>query len=76
MCSTDVVKREKGTMHKEPLFSTPETATKKEEEIAASVTRGPLLGVSKRDEREQRFGHKVPGEYSFIYILIVLLPPL
>lgn len=79
LCSTDVVKREKGTkgtVHKKHLFSTSETTTKKEKEVAASVTRGLRLDMSSRDEREQWFDHEVLGEYSFISFLNILLPPL
>lgn len=36
MCSTDV-KREEGTVYKEHLFSTSESATEKQDEIAAIV---------------------------------------
>jgi len=74
LCSTDV-KREKEIVHKEHLFSTSETTTKKQEEIAAAVTRGLLLDMSSRDEREQWFDHKVSSKYSFICFVIVLLPP-
>lgn len=76
LCSTDVVKREKGTAHKEHLFSTSETTTKKEKEVAASVTRALWLDMSSRGEREQWFDHEVLGEYSFICFLNILLPPL
>lgn len=59
-------------MHKGHFFSASETTSEKRE-TAASVTRGLLLG---RAEREQRFYQKVPGEYSFVRFLIILLPPL
>ncbi|KAK4818992.1 hypothetical protein QYF61_022823 [Mycteria americana] len=42
-----------------------ETTTKKQEGTAAAITRGLLLGTSRRDEREQRFDHKVPATEKF-----------
>lgn len=54
-----VVRRGKGTVHKEHLFSTRRDFNKHYQ--------GLQLGLSSRGEREQRFDHKVPGEYSYIF---------